>query len=329
MAKIDFVIPWVDGDDPEWQLEKSRYSPNKNSEAGDNRYRDMGLLPYWFRGVENFAPWVNKIHFITCGHLPKWLNLKHPKLNFVKHTDYIPQEYLPTFNSHTIAFNIHHIPNLTESFVFFNDDMFLLNKVNTNDFFVNNVPCDQALMRNMTPDGTHFCKILFNNMSIINKHFRKHDAIKNNFFKWFNLVYGIRSCFINWQNYRQIKFSDIYNSHLAIAYKKSEFEYAWQIERGLLHQTCLHRFRDVEDVVDWLVRHFRIVKGEFKPSKILGKCYYGKESIETICNAIKAQKHKIICINDGEDFEKNFEMAKEAFLNAFKIIFPKKSSYEV
>jgi hypothetical protein len=329
VEKIDFVISWVDGNDPEWQAEKAKYSLNKNSEASIYRYRDMGFLPYWFRGVEKFAPWVNKIHFVTCGHLPEWLNIKHPKLNFVKHSDYIPKDYLPTFSSVSIILNIHRIPDLAENFVLFNDDMFLLNKVKICDFFIDNIPCDQALMRNMTPDGSHFCKRLFNNMSVINKHFQKHDVIKKNFFKWFSPKYGINSCFINWQNYRQIKFSDMFNTHLAIPHKKTEFEYIWQVESELLHQTCLHKFRDSEDVQDWLVRYFRVMKGEFKPSAILGKYYDGRNAIESICDAIKKQKHKIICINDGNEFDAIFETAQREISNAFETILPEKSEFEI
>jgi hypothetical protein len=329
-SDIDFVIPWVDGNDPEWQAEKAKYSPNKNSEASDKCYRDMNFLPYWFRGVEKFAPWVNKIHFVTCGHLPEWLNSKHKKLNFVKHTDYIPQEYLPTFNSNTIILNIHRIPNLAENFVLFNDDVFLLNKVNSGDFFANNIPCDQALMRNMTPDVSHFGKILFNNMSVINKHFKKHKVIKKNFFKWFNPIYGIRSCFINWQNYRQIKFSDMFNPHLPIAYKKSEFEYVWQIESELLHQTCLHKFRDSEDITDWLVRYFRVMKGEFKPYPIIGKFFYmDSDSVTEICRAIKNQKHKQICINDAIEDNADCEAIQKEIMKAFETILPEKCSFEV
>jgi hypothetical protein len=340
---IDFVIPWVDGNDPEWQAEKAKYSPSKNSEACDKRYKDMNLnfLPYWFRGVEKFAPWVNKIHFITCGHLPKWLNSKHPKLNLVKHTDYMPQEYLPTFNSLAIIFNVHRIAGLAENFVLFNDDMYLLNKVNTGDFFVNNIPCDQALMRNMTPDDSHFGRILYNNMAVINKHFKKHDVIKKNFFKWFNLRnYGIRSCFINWQNYRQPKFSDMFNPHLSISYKKTEFEYVWQIENELLHQTCLHKFRDSEDVVDWLVRYFRVMKGEFKPYQIIGKHFnlnintttdfnLNINIITEVCNIIKGQKYKQICINDYVNDNASYEIVLKEIQNAFETILPKKSEFEV
>ena len=73
--KIDFVMIWVDGNDPEWQKEKNKY--DSSDEKGDNtivRYRSWDNLQYWFRGIEKFAPWVNKVHFVTWGHLPPWLN---------------------------------------------------------------------------------------------------------------------------------------------------------------------------------------------------------------------------------------------------------------
>ena len=82
--KIDFVVPWVDGNDPEWRKQKNEYLPKKVSDAGADRYRDMGTLKYWFRAVEKYAPWVNKVHFITWGHLPEWMNTECEKLNIVK-----------------------------------------------------------------------------------------------------------------------------------------------------------------------------------------------------------------------------------------------------
>ena len=98
-ATIDFVLMWVDGNDPEWQKEKSLYESDTNGDKRNIRFRDWDNLQYWFRGVEKYAPWVNKIHFVTWGHLPSWLNTEHPKLNVVKHSDFIPKEFLPTFNS--------------------------------------------------------------------------------------------------------------------------------------------------------------------------------------------------------------------------------------
>ena len=143
---IDFVIIWVDGNDPEWQAEKAKYAPPSDSDDRIERYRDWGLLPYWFRGVEKFAPWVNKIHFVTWGHIPKWLNTEHPKLNIVRHQDYIPEKYLPTFSSNPIELNLHRIKGLSENFVYFNDDTFIISPVSKNVFFKNDLPCDSAVL---------------------------------------------------------------------------------------------------------------------------------------------------------------------------------------
>ena len=150
MNDIDFVIIWVDGDDPVWKEERAKYDhpasclPNSNN----FQFRDWGVLPYWFRSVERYAPWVRRIHFVTCGHYPEWLNLDHPKLHFVRHEDFIPSEYLPTFSANPIELNIHRIPGLSEQFVYFNDDMFVAAPVKPTDFFINGLPRDCAI-RNM------------------------------------------------------------------------------------------------------------------------------------------------------------------------------------
>ena len=107
--KIDFVITWVDGSDEKWLAEKRAIAEGQPSlekprfDSSDLRFRnDFDFLKYWFRGVEKFAPWVNRIFFVTAGHLPDWLNPDHPKLKIIHHSDFIPKEFLPTFNSHTI-----------------------------------------------------------------------------------------------------------------------------------------------------------------------------------------------------------------------------------
>lgn len=95
MDKIDFVLPWVDGSDKDWIALKNKYKAAVNGELShdpeanaDCRYRDYGLLKYWFRGVERFAPWVNRVFFVTCGQKPDWLDESNPKLRLVNHTDY-------------------------------------------------------------------------------------------------------------------------------------------------------------------------------------------------------------------------------------------------
>lgn len=107
---------------------------NAKSANNDARFRDYDTFKYWFRAIEKNATWVNRIYLVTCGHLPKWLNVQHPKLTVVKHSDFIPEAYLPTFSSDTIALNLHRIKGLSENFVYFNDDMFLINPTKSTDF---------------------------------------------------------------------------------------------------------------------------------------------------------------------------------------------------
>ena len=87
---IDFVITWVDGNDLEWKREKAArmgrtdMDISVNTDDRKERYRDWDNLRYWFRGMEKYAPWVRKVHFVTWGHIPQWLNTKHPKLDEMK-----------------------------------------------------------------------------------------------------------------------------------------------------------------------------------------------------------------------------------------------------
>ena len=177
---IDFVIAWVDGNDSDWLKEKAKYEPNidKSTDNTDARYRDWDNLRYWFRAVEKYAPWVRKIHFLTWGHIPSWLDTNNPKLHIVNHKDYIPKEYLPTFNSHTIELNMHRIKGLSEQFVYFNDDMFLTKNVSEDDFFKNGLPLDLFALDAIyfSPDSAGAYN--GNDLEIINKHFNKNKQFK-------------------------------------------------------------------------------------------------------------------------------------------------------
>ena len=142
MEKIDFVVTWLDSTDPVWQKEYECYKDQSKGEKSAARFRDMNIFMFWFRAVEKYAPWVNKVYLVTNGKFPEWINKDCPKLVLVRHEDYIPKEFLPTFNSCTIELNFHRIKGLSEHFVYFNDDMFLNRPINPDYYFKNGLPCD-------------------------------------------------------------------------------------------------------------------------------------------------------------------------------------------
>ena len=56
---IDFVVTWVDMDDPEWKKSFAKAKgtiDNSQNQFSEARFRDYGFLKYWFRGVEGPPP---------------------------------------------------------------------------------------------------------------------------------------------------------------------------------------------------------------------------------------------------------------------------------
>ncbi len=329
---IDFVILWVDGNDPKWQKEKNKYIPGQQTDTRPQRYRDWDNLQYWFRGVEKFAPWVHKIFFITWGHLPPWLNTDHPKLVIVKHTDYMPDCYLPTFNSQPLELNLHKIKGLSEQFVYFNDDMFLINETKETDFFKNGLPCDSAVLSVHCPEiNAGFNYYPQQAIQITNKYFNMHQVIRKNPGKWFNLKYGkdlLRTLYL----LPCPRFPGILQYHLPSSFLKSTFDIIWEMEPDLLQETCNNRFRTKLDYNQWVMRNWQLASGNFVPRKAnIGKTFFiekDRDSIQDCVAYIKKQRGKIVVLNDGEMTQKDFLKNKNIVINAFNHILPKKSLFE-
>lgn len=330
---IDIVVPWVDGSDPEWQKEKAKYMPVEvNDSNSPNRFRDWGLMPYWFRAVEKFAPWARTIHFITWGHLPPFLNTEHPKLHIVRHEDYIPAEWLPTFNANTLEMNMHRIPDLAEHFVYFNDDMFLTRPLAEDYFFKNNLPRTHIaeIPVGFVGETEVWQFLAANDMGIINKHFDKKTQEKRYRRKYINLQY------IWYDNLRTFAMGKLFpgyytgfkNFHCPAAYCRSTFETLWEKEPRLLERTSSHKFRDREDVNQWLALWWQAASGEFEPRRINSRTYGVTDgNISEICEDIKTQKYEMICLNDPEG-DVNFEALAPRLRDAFEAILPEKSSFE-
>lgn len=333
MSDIDFIIPWVDGSDPNWLNSYNQFAPAEKriSHADAERYRDWGLLRYWFRGVEKFTPWVRTIHFVTCGQLPGWLNVDAPKLHHVKHEDYIPKEYLPVFSSHPIELNMHRIEGLSEKFVYFNDDTFIIRPLPVECFFQNGLPCDTAVCNLLQPSSqgmlTH---IMANNMAIINEHFDKHEAIRKNWRKWLNLKYGtapIRTL-LQWP---WPAFSNLYEHHQPNAFLKSTFDEVWQLYGERLKATSMTRLRSISNCSQWLMRDWQLVKGEFEPINVAADTHsymLGNDNLSDILRDVKLQQKKMICINDNQLPQDQVENIRTQLTEAFESILPEKSSFE-
>lgn len=128
--EVDVVYTWVDGDDEEWLAARDARitalggTPDRRA-SGASRYRSRDELRYSMRSIHLFAPWVRRIHLVTAGQVPDWLDTSHEQVRVVDHRDILPASALPTFSSHAIETALHRVPDVAEHFVYVNDDVFL------------------------------------------------------------------------------------------------------------------------------------------------------------------------------------------------------------
>ena len=329
MNKIDFVLPWVDGSDEAWIRQRNEYLNIRDGDFSNSRFRDWENLQYWFRGVEKFTPWVNHIYFITWGHIPSWLNTENPKLTVVNHKDYIPEEYLPTFSSHPIELNLHRIKGLSEQFVYFNDDTFIINAMQPEDFFKKGLPRDYCIETALVQDDINnpFASILMNDAALVNMHYSKREVIRRQWKKWFHPAYGsmvLRNVLM--LPYRE--FSSFKYSHISSAFLKSTFEKVWEEEGEILDRVCKTRFRSASDVNQYVMKYWQYMEGNYEPqSPKTGKFLTIGLHDEQIHNVLRKQMCRIICINDTENIG-DFQQQKKNIKESFECILPEKSTFE-
>lgn len=343
MEKIDFVITWVDGSDEEWLAKKKAYEGLRTEEtkAGgrvketgnakradmekpDVRYRDWGLLRYLFRGIERYAPWVHHIFLVTDRQLPEWLNTEHPKVSVVYHEEFIPSEYLPTFNSHTIELNLHRIPGLSEQFVYFNDDTFLTNACRPEDFFQHGRPVDEAVLNGINGKDEEFAAIQFQNISYMNRYYSTSDCRKH-LWKWLYPSYGqqmIRTLLL--LPFERLQ--GIYNPHGPMPLLKSTCRKVWERDREVMEHTCRCRFRSGQNVSPYIFRYEQLLKGDFIPHRRISRYCTVADSLEKIAKLMG--RYQAVCINDTRMEEQKFLAAKKGIRRLMQQKFPEKSRFE-
>lgn len=143
---IDVVYTWVDDSDPVWRarkeatrrvLERGTGDDTLHEQAAnDSRYVSRDELRYSLRSIHQYAPWVRTIFLVTAGQVPSWLDTGFPGIRVIDHSEiFSDPAALPTFNSHAIESQLHHIPELSEHFLYLNDDVFFGRPVQPGKFF--------------------------------------------------------------------------------------------------------------------------------------------------------------------------------------------------
>lgn len=292
---IDVVVPWVFERPQDIDDQRIKAALNTHVVYSEAHFRDYGLFELWVNLIKKNMPWVRKIFVLIDNKIPDGYELDE-RVIFVKHSEYIFHKFLPTYNSNVIEMNIDLLDDLSEHFVLFNDDIFVLKKMRYTDFFTKDgLPKDVGAMICRASEN-EFEKSVISNMLILNWNFEK-KSVKKNFAKYVSLKYGLRTVIKSILSMPWTGFTGWEDTHLAIPYKKEEFINFHSQFPDIKENIGKHKYRHSDDVSHWLIRYIRLARGEFSPSSIkkMGKLVFLSE-IGTIKNEIS--QLTIVCVND-------------------------------
>jgi hypothetical protein len=315
---LDIVYTWVESDEEFMKERDYYYNIEVDGKISNNemkkRHVSNNELKYSLRSLEKYFPYYRHIYIVVKdGQYPKFLK-NNETIKIIYHSDIILQDFLPTFNSHMIEQSIHKIPNLSEFYIYLNDDFFFLKEISP-DFFINK--------KTFLPFMFFYKKIKH---EIICKELDTYN-FKNN---W-NCNYNFLKNFIDMKN--------IYGcTHIPKIYKKSTDNEIEQIllnyndnadqfhtgadTQNLYLKTSKSKFRKNNDLMlNVLVKpnmYVYMFNSEFKYSNEL---YI--DNYKDLKPNMSLKKYNFLCINciDNEDII--------SYNKTMETLFPIKSSYEI
>ena len=313
---IDIVYTWVDGKDTDFQVKyerslKTLSSSRSDDSVGLHRFRDNGELKYSLRSLEAYAPEFHRIHIVTNGQRPGWLNPTLGKISIVTHDEiFSDRSHLPTFNSNAIELNLHRIPNLSRRFLYFNDDIFLGSTVSINDF--------------ITAESQYVCLQPIPLHSNIDKGL-VHDRAYAHTQEIVNQLCGV-------------KHSRLLPVHAPQLYDRELLGDLEKMFREEFHETCGHKFRSDNDLVLRVLYSYYLLESpehrgrnptkllSFRDCALVRMDYHYWIWLHALCK-IYLLRPKFFCINDEMDATTGEGMliCLKKFLQSY---FPRPSQFE-
>lgn len=309
---IDAVISWVDSENLEWQELYRQYSPKSVSDATSmSRFKNRNELKYCLRGIELYAPWINNIYIVSNCPPPAWINMENEQIYFINHEQIIDSQYLPTFNSHAIEANIHHIPNLSEHFIYFNDDMLLSRPTSPSDFFLSNGIAKVRFEKYGNVNGD----LNSNNPDYLNASRNSTRLIEEEFHRTPTELH----------------------THSPISINKSIVQIMEDKFTDAFQTTSSHKFRDITDInlTSYFYPHYSYGLGhsikDYSRIQLIKDSHDFVKIYASLINYKKSRSNKLplsICVNDGLDSYRN-ELWNKETLNFMDTYYPDKSSFEL
>ncbi|WP_309127651.1 Stealth CR1 domain-containing protein [Microbacterium sp.] len=328
---VDFVVTWVNDQDPEWRRRKAAASGAgtgaSSSDESDARYRDWGLLKYWFRRVEAYCPWVRRIHFVTDTRLPDWLSTDHPRLNIVDGRA-LKGHDVDTYSSRSIESQLHRIEGLSERYVYFNDDFFIGRPLEPEFFFRHGLPYG-VNAPTILADGDYRAHAMLHASGLINRQFSRKDYLRTVFRRSVRLSSGAMlfrlPLFLACGNIPPVT-----DTHVGIPLIKSVVAEAYAAEPTAIEQARRAVFRSRNETAPiYYATMWHLATGNYfaRSKKAVGRYYsLATSSLDDVIHAIESERIAQFCLNDGA--VRDPEAIQTEVVAAFQRRHPNPSSFE-
>lgn len=316
---IDFILPYVDNTDPNWQKLycNYKYKTEDISEVNGNfRFAgdEHGLFKYIFRGIEKNMPWISVVHLIVQSEsqIPAWLDKS--KVHIVYHDSYIPEEALPVFNSSVIEVCIPTIVGLAEKYLNSNDDIYPIAVLKPKMFFSNE------------PATSNLPKFKYDTNPL------KEDYLETVWYKTFDngiqLAKKVTGSTIPLCNDNEW----VAPPHVFIGYRKSLCLEAFNAAKDIIYAS-FSTFRESKNLSEYYYFWYMVLTNNY----VHDMYHHSYEPIaranprriaKIVTNestANPAKPVRAICINDTADEPKDWS----SIIAAFNTIYPNKCSFEL
>ena len=165
---FDVVVPYVNPNDEKWINLYDEYKKEGSETYKDKRFRNTSFLKYVLKSIIDNLPHHRHIYLVvqSKSQVPDWITDKSIKV--ITHSQFIPNEFLPTFNCNTIEMFMHRIPNLSEYFVYFNDDTILNKQIKREELFKNGTCNLKSIPLTEDVGKNTWYNCLLNNTRVVN-----------------------------------------------------------------------------------------------------------------------------------------------------------------
>lgn len=271
MNDIDYVVPMVFNDDPLWQQDFRRVGSvyDERNPYEFVRYRSWGTEELLIRCVRKFMPFVRTIYIILAreSQRKKWMDGYGIKI--VYHRDFIPEKYLPMFNSRSMEMFLHRIDGLSNLFLYGNDDMYPIAPLTEGCFFKYGLPCIKMKEKPYPENPNNFQQACMGGLNFIAG--------------MFNLRYTT-----SW----------LKNGHSIAPMRKDTIVRIWEDHRNEI-ESRITPFREVKNFNQYIWSWWQYLSGNYVDSAPERRTLNVRKTVDEVAEAFHGSA-AIVCINDNE-----------------------------